>query len=85
MDEPQRAAPALRLIAVGGLVTAVVFGLPQALIAGGLVPPPTIGFALLFGLFHALGGYAGGLGYAAAFGLLAVRLRNRSLGPVARR
>ena len=82
LDEPERAVPALRLIAVGGLVTAVVFGLPQALIAGGLVPPPTIGFALLFGLVHALGGYAGGLGYAAAFGLLAVRLRNRSLGPV---
>ena len=38
--------------------------------------PPTV-VVLLAGTLHALGGYAGGIGYAALFGLLAIRIARR--------
>jgi uncharacterized protein len=76
LDEPARHRDLLRRVAVGGLVAAVLAGLPLAL-AGAEVWRPGTGALLLVGALHALGGYAGGLGYAAAFGLLAVRAEQR--------
>jgi uncharacterized protein len=43
---------------------------------------PSIGVAALAASMHALGGYAGGVGYAALFGLVAIRMAGRT-GPVA--
>ena len=72
LDEPAVHRRLLGRVAVAGLVTAVVAGLPLALAAvGGW--RPGLGTLLLAGSVHTLGGYAGGLGYAALFGLLAAR------------
>jgi uncharacterized protein len=74
LDEPARHRPLLRRIAAGGLTAAVLLGLPLALAGAGLWRPGA-GALLSAGALHTLGGYAGGLGYAAAFGLLAARVR----------
>ena len=82
-DLPRRPARHRRLlsgVAAGGLAAAVLGGLPLALAATGAWSPGT-GALLLAGTAHTLGGYAGGLGYAAAFGLLAV---GPGPGPVVR-
>ncbi|MGH3565446.1 MAG: DUF418 domain-containing protein [Pseudonocardia sp.] len=76
LDEPQRHRRLLVRVAVVGLAVAVLGGLPLALIAGGVWPAPS-GLVLAAGFLHALSGYAGGIGYAALFGLLAVRLAGR--------
>lgn len=62
----------LRTVAAVGLAAAVLGGAPLALAAVGAWQPGS-GALLLAGTAHTLGGYAGGLGYAAAFGLLAGR------------
>jgi uncharacterized protein len=80
LDEPERHLPLLRRAAALGIGGAVVGGLPLALATAQLWDPP-IALALLAGLLHAAGGYAGGIGYAALFGLLAVRLSARAGGP----
>ena len=54
-------------------------GLPLALATVG-VWRPGLGMLLLAGSLHTLGGYAGGLGYAAAFGLLVRHGRPRGPG-----
>jgi len=72
LDEPAAHRPLLGRIAVAGLVTGVLAGVPLALATAG-VWRPGAGMLLLAGSLHTLGGYAGGLGYAAAFGLLAAR------------
>jgi uncharacterized protein len=82
LDEPERFVPLLRGVAVGGLTTAVLLGLPMAMMAARIIEVPSIPVSLAFGFAHALGGYAGGLGYAALFGLLAIRLRHRTPGAV---
>jgi len=76
LDEPGRHRGLLRRVAAGGLAGAVLAGLPLALAGAGVWRPET-GALLLVGALHALGGYAGGLGYAAAFGLLAARAEQR--------
>ena len=83
LDEPERFVPLLRGLAVGGLTTAVLLGLPLAMMAAQLIEVSSVSIALSFGFAHALGGYAGGVGYAALFGLLAIRLRRRSPGAAA--
>ncbi|TQM13990.1 DUF418 domain-containing protein [Pseudonocardia kunmingensis] len=74
LDEPERHRGLLVRVAVIGIAAAILGGLPFALMTAQLwVDPPLLALAL-GGFLHALGGYAGGLGYAALFGLLAVRL-----------
>lgn len=73
LDEPDRHRPLLRRTALVGLVVAVVGGLPLALEAAGWWRPgPAL--VLVAGSLHALGGLAGGAGYAALFGLLVARV-----------
>jgi uncharacterized protein len=74
LDEPAAHRRLLGRVAVGGLLVAVLAGLPLALAAVG-VWRPGVGMLLLSGTLHTVGGYAGGLGYAAAFGLLAAGAR----------
>ncbi|GAA1286733.1 DUF418 domain-containing protein [Saccharothrix xinjiangensis] len=69
--------------AVGGLVAAVVGGLPVGLAVGGFWEPTSTGALWTTSALHALTGIAGGLGYAALIGLLALRVGDRP-GPVAR-
>lgn len=84
LDEPNRHRRLLARVAVAGSLAAVIGGLPLALMAGQVWDEPPLAAVLLAGSLHGLGGYAGGLGYAALFGLLAVRLsRRRSPGPLA--
>jgi uncharacterized membrane protein YeiB len=81
LDEPERHRALLARVAAGGLATAVLGGLPLALAAAGLwTMGPAVG-GLVHAL-HALTGYAGGLGYAALFGLLATRARSTGGGPL---
>jgi uncharacterized protein len=80
LDEPEKHRPLLVRVAVAGIGAAVVLGLPLSLMAAQLWTAPPLGMLVLAGALHALGGYAGGMGYAALFGLLAIRLAHRS-GP----
>jgi uncharacterized protein len=80
LDEPERHRPLLRRLALGGLAAAVVGGAPVALAAAG-VWTPSVPVLLVCGLLHTASGYAGGVGYAALFGLLATRSGARP-GPV---
>lgn len=82
LDDPERHRALLRRLAVAGLGTAVVGGLPLALAVAG-VWAPSLPALLLCGTLHAASGYAGGVGYAALFGLLATRAAEES-GPVLR-
>jgi uncharacterized membrane protein YeiB len=83
LDEPERHRSLLVRTAVAGIAAAVLLGLPMALLAAQLWTSPPLVAVLLAGSLHALGGYAGGIGYAAAFGLLAIRLARRGgPGPV---
>lgn len=77
LDEPQRHRVRLRRTAVAGISAAVLGGLPLALVSAGVWTSPPILFLLVAGALHALSGYAGGLGYAALFGLLADRIAER--------
>ncbi|MGQ0576929.1 MAG: DUF418 domain-containing protein [Pseudonocardia sp.] len=83
LDDPHHHRRLLRGAAVLGLAAAVLGGLPLALIAAQVWVDPPLGLALLAGTLHAAGGYLGGVGYAAAFGLVAIRLAGRSVGPLA--
>ncbi len=82
LDEPQRHRRLLVRVAAVGLPVAVLAGLPMALVAAQYWTAPPLWAVLAAGSLHALGGYAGGLGYAALFGLLAVRVAERGSGPV---
>ena len=67
--------------AVGGLAAAMAGGLPMALQAAGFVPDPTLTTGMVAGALHAVTGLAGGVGYAAVAGLIAIRVGDRP-GPV---
>lgn len=85
LDDPGRYRPLLRRAAAVGLVVAVLGGLPLALQVAEVLPP-ALPLALPAAVLHTLSGYAGGVGYAALFGLLALRLEDRPAerpGPVA--
>ncbi|MCO1653887.1 DUF418 domain-containing protein [Pseudonocardia humida] len=83
LDEPGRHRALLVRVAVVGMAAAVLGGLPLALVAAGYWTSPPLAGLLAAGALHAVGGYAGGFGYAAVFGLLAVRIARRGAGPVA--
>jgi uncharacterized membrane protein YeiB len=83
LDDPRAHRSLLVRLAAGGLTAAVLGGLPLALIAGGVWSAPS-GVTAAAGALHALTGYAGGLGYAALFGLLALGRAGHAPGPVAR-
>ncbi|MCE0767223.1 DUF418 domain-containing protein [Pseudonocardia kujensis] len=76
LDEPERHRRLLARAAAGGLAVAVAGGLPLALAAAGWWRP-SAGPSALLGLLHSVGGLAGGIGYAALFGLLATRPAGR--------
>ncbi len=82
LDDPARHRPLLIGAAVTGIAAAVLLGLPFALMAAQHWTSPSIGVAALAASMHALGGYAGGVAYAALFGLVAIRMAGRT-GPVA--
>jgi uncharacterized protein len=80
LDEPERHRALLGRVAVLGLGAAVLGGLPLALMAAQYWTEPSLAAMLVAGSLHALGGYAGGAGYAALFGLAAIRIAQRG-GP----
>jgi uncharacterized protein len=85
LDEPEQHRVRLRRTAVAGISAAVLGGLPLAVVTAGVWTSPPVPVLLLAGALHALSGYAGGLGYAALFGLLAIRIAQRGRpGVVAR-
>jgi uncharacterized membrane protein YeiB len=79
LDQPERHRRQLVRLAAGGLTIAVLGGLPLASIVGELVPAPPTTVIALAGALHAVSGFAGGVGYAALFGLLATRVRRGSV------
>jgi uncharacterized protein len=85
LDDPQRHRALLRQVALAGIPLAVLGGLPMALLAAQLWTSPALPVTLLAGSLHAISGYAGGFGYAALFGLAAVRVAERGTpGPAVR-
>lgn len=77
LDEPERHRQLLLGVAVLGVGLAAVGGLPMALMAAWWWPDPSMVATVLAGVAHALTGYAGGAGYAAIAGLIAIWARNR--------
>jgi uncharacterized protein len=83
LDEPARHRPFLRRAALLGMLLAIAGGLPWALVRATWWQPSSDLVALLAGGAHTFSGYAGGVGYAAIAGLLAIRLQARDRqGPV---
>lgn len=83
LDDPERYRPLLTRVAVLGVGTAAAGGLPMALMAASWWPNPSMPAVALAGAVHALSGYAGGLGYAALAGLIAIRVHRRGgAGPL---
>lgn len=78
LEEPARHRALLNRTAVLGLGLACFGGLPLAATAALWSPgwSPTVGTAWA-GMAHHLTGYAGGIGYAAVAGLVAIRLGHR--------
>lgn len=76
LDEPWRHTRTLRRIAVLGIPLGWLSGLPDALVLVGAIQLPS---AVSWGFYgvNVLGGMLCGVGYAAAFGLLAVHLERR--------
>ncbi len=74
LDEPERHRRLLRRTALLGVGLAAAGGLPLALMASSWWPEPS-GWALaLAGVVHTATGYAGGVGYAAIAGLVAIHV-----------
>ncbi|RKS04520.1 putative membrane protein YeiB [Nocardiopsis sp. Huas11] len=80
LEEPERHLRLLRTVAVAGLATAWIGGLPEALAQLGIWELDEARAAML-ALPHALTGLAGGLGYVALIALIARRLQARDRGP----
>ncbi len=81
LDEPGRYRRGLRTAAVLGVGAAVAGGLPMALMASAVWAQPGPVASTLAGALHAVTGYAGGVGYAAVAGLVAIRCREQQ-GPM---
>ncbi|WP_040420870.1 DUF418 domain-containing protein [Actinopolymorpha alba] len=81
LDAPEQHRGFLRRAALVGIGVAAAGGLPLALAAAQLWRPGALPVDLLIGALHTISGTAGGLGYAALIGLVAVRLR-APYGPV---
>lgn len=86
LDEPQAHRRLLVRVATVGLLVAVLGGLPLALMSSQIWTSPSVSALVLAGGLHGLSGYVGGAGYAALFGLLAIRITQRGAGtgPVTR-
>jgi len=83
LDEPQRHRRFLLRVAVLGVALAATGGLPWALARAKWWDPPSEAVAVIAGLGQTLTGFAGGLGYAAIAGLVAIRVQQRDrTGPV---
>lgn len=82
LDEPWNHVRLLRRVAIGGIAIGWLGGLPDALMHAGMLPLPEAANWAFTGVTY-LTGLACGLGYAAAFGLLALRREGRGHGPVA--
>jgi uncharacterized protein len=82
LEEPERHRRLLGRVAGAGITIAAVGAAPYAFVTTGLWHPGTGGMVAM-GTLHTITGYAGGLGYAALVGLVAVRLSGRAApGPV---
>ncbi|WP_410643272.1 DUF418 domain-containing protein [Amycolatopsis sp. lyj-346] len=83
LTDPAAHRTLLLRTAVAGLTAAVAGGLPLGLAVGGVWEPTSV--LTLWGVsaLHAVTGVAGGLGYAALIGLVAIRVGERR-GPVVR-
>jgi uncharacterized protein len=80
LEEPENHVPLLRRTAIGGIAIAWGFGALVALQNAGLLLPAEYSWAWI-GL-NSVAGLCGGLGYVAAFGLIAARVRTRPPGRV---
>jgi uncharacterized membrane protein YeiB len=80
LDEPQRHRNFLLRVAAFGVGVAAVGGLPWALVRASWWEPPSEAVAMLAGVVQTLTGYAGGMGYAAITGLVAIRVGRGSGG-----
>lgn len=83
LDDPESHRRFLWRAAMIGAGLAVGGGLPMALLAAQLWTQPSATAIALAGALHTVTGYAGGVGYAAIAGLLAIR-GSDSTGPVVR-
>lgn len=79
LDEPGDHVRLLKRVAIAGLAVGWLGGAPDALMNAGMLPLPDAVSWAFMGL-NLLTGLACGLGYAALFGLLAVRLEARPTG-----
>jgi uncharacterized protein len=75
LDEPARHRHLLLRIGVLGVGLAIVGGLPCALVRSLWWQPQSAAVAMLAGAAHTVSGYAGGVGYAAIAGLIAIRVQ----------
>lgn len=73
LDEPQRHRPLLRRVAVLLIGASVAGRLPAALLLSGAWTTTSTPLAWALTLTHTLAGYGGGIGMAAAIGVLALR------------
>ncbi|OEJ27994.1 hypothetical protein AR457_29510 [Streptomyces agglomeratus] len=85
LDDPARHRALLKRVVLLGGAVSVAGGIPLALIGAGSWHPGGVATGAVTAL-HVVTGFAGGLAYAAAFGLLVARSQRRGLtpGPVAR-
>ncbi|MGR6923775.1 DUF418 domain-containing protein [[Actinomadura] parvosata] len=79
LDEPERHLPPLRRIAALGLGLALAGRLPSALMAAGAWTTDSAPVSWAVAVAHDLTGYAGGIGLAAAIGLVAAGARDGRL------
>ncbi|UBU14655.1 DUF418 domain-containing protein [Nonomuraea gerenzanensis] len=79
LDEPERHLPLLRRLAAAGLTVALLGRLPAAAMAAGLWSADSAAVSWTVAVAHDLTGYAGGIGLAAAVGLVAAGLRGGRL------
>lgn len=82
LDEPSRHRLLLLRTAGFGIGGAVLLGLPFALLTAEFWTAQPLGLRLAGAALHGLGGFAAGSGYAAVFGLVAIRYPTRP-GPLA--
>ncbi|MGH8793489.1 MAG: DUF418 domain-containing protein [Stackebrandtia sp.] len=82
LDSPDEHRDTLKRLAIAGISVSALGGLPLALAGAGAFDLGGGGYGLLLGV-QILTGICGGVGYAAAFGLLGARLERRR-GPITR-
>lgn len=83
LTAPAAHRPLLARTAILGLAVAILGGLPAGLAVGHFWEPSGTGMLWTINAVHAVTGIAGGLGYAALIGLVALRAGDRP-GPVVR-